>query len=138
VLWGEHGRRGASPITELTEIFWDDDKGDDAFLNGETAAYNKSVAFRTRRAVKALIARGLLEDAGSAVNKTGGKRGEVVLGRYAKKGYTRTCRTYRLTPAGRVIADELAEAWNKAQPPELQAHFKELATALEKLQKLAR
>lgn len=77
---------------------------------------------RARRAVKALVARGLLEDAGEVVSETPGDHFPVP-GRYYPKGYSRACRAYRLTETGRMLAEQLKAqsdadyaAWRAANP----------------------
>ena len=43
-----------------------------------------------------------MEEAGTAVSETGGDT-QFSSGRYCPKGYTRVCKTYRLTESGRII-----------------------------------
>jgi hypothetical protein len=91
------------PITFLTEAFFHlfvDDWGSGFRTRGEEG---RAALFRTRRAIKALIARGLMEEAGTTKNVTGNIGWDG--GRHYK-GYTRVCRCYRLTAAGRVIAEK--------------------------------
>ena len=80
------------------------------------AAARKAVLFRTRVAVKSLVAHGLLEPAGEMVSYSGGDDcGNP--GHYCRKGYTRACKAYRLTAAGRAIAEPMM-AEQAAQLPE--------------------
>jgi hypothetical protein len=69
---------------------------------GRWGALNKFERLQARRAIRALIMRGLMEEAGTAISHTGGDA-HVNSGRYCPKGYTRVCKTYRLTEAGRVL-----------------------------------
>jgi hypothetical protein len=109
-----HERRGenTTPITKLADAFWNYD------LKYDTAAARKSLLFQTRRAINGLITRGLVEEAGTAVSKTPDTtylRDCVVPGRYARKGYTRSCRTYHLTAAGRIVARRLYAEWEEEE-----------------------
>jgi hypothetical protein len=90
------------PITYLTEAFFHvlvDSPPDMYATSGDE---HRAALFRTRRAVRALIERGLMEEAGITVSVTGdhGRDGGRLY-----KGYTRTCRCYRLTEAGRAVAE---------------------------------
>jgi hypothetical protein len=86
----------ATPITTLSEVFFDDDKYYDAFSDYGEAAFNKSVLFQTRRMIQALIRRGLMEEAGTAISEI--------------RGYTRVCKAYALTDTGRPIGQAEHEA----------------------------
>jgi hypothetical protein len=91
------------PITALTEafhVFVDRPQG----MYATRGDINPAALFRTRRAVKRLIERGLMEEAGTAISESdpGGHRG-----RRLPKGYARDCQTYRLTQAGRAIAEKI-------------------------------
>jgi hypothetical protein len=76
---------------------------------GRWRVLDKSERFQARRAIRALINRGLMAEAGTAVSRTGGDA-HVNSGRYCPKGYTRVCKTYRLTKAGRAIGKVEDEA----------------------------
>ena len=93
-----------APITKLSEVFFDYDR-DDFYLS----SVKRSQHFQTRRAIQALIRRGLMEEAGTAISQTGGDT-QFSSGLYCPKGYTRVCKTYRLTDAGRVIGKADHEA----------------------------
>ena len=43
-----------------------------------------------------------MEEAGTTISPRSGEHGHAGPGRYYPKGYTRVCKTYRLTDAGRV------------------------------------
>jgi len=81
-----------------------------------------------------------MEEAGTAVSKTGG-RDYAGPGRYNPKGYTRVCKTYRLTDAGRVIGkaeDEAIKASMKATGeanPKLKEIAERAQTAMAKLER---
>ena len=66
---------------------------------GRESALRKSELFQTRRAIRALIRRGLMEEAGTTVSPHSGEH-----------GYTRVCKTYRLTETGQVIGKAEDEA----------------------------
>ena len=65
-----------TPITKLSEVFFDDDRYLVAFDSWAEARYAKSLLFQTRRLIQALIRRGLIEEgwrhaaarAGTALN----------------------------------------------------------------------
>jgi hypothetical protein len=100
-----------TPITELSEVFFDYDR-DDYYLS----SVKRSQHFQTRRLIQALIRRGLMEEAGTAVNDRRTERhsmfnsGDQGPGHYHLKGYARVCKTYRLTDAGRLIGKAEDEA----------------------------
>lgn len=98
-----HGGEPA-PITHLSEVFFDYDRKD-YYLS----SVKRSQHFQTRRLIQALIKRGLMKEAGTATHQTGGPD-YAGPGRYNPKGYTRVCKTYRLTDAGRVIGKAEHEA----------------------------
>ena len=62
-----HGPYASVPITKLTEAFWSHDFDDWDNL----AAYKRSLLAQARRAVKALVARGLMEADGWEESQTG-------------------------------------------------------------------
>ena len=101
-----HGGEPA-PITELSEVFFDYDR-DDYYLS----SVKRSQLFQTRRLIQALIRRGLMEEAGTAIHSDAGYRCQAAAGPRALplKGYTRVCKTYRLTDAGRAIGKAEDEA----------------------------
>jgi hypothetical protein len=117
-----------APITKLSEVFFDYDR-DDFYLS----SVKRSQHFQTRRLIQALIRRGLMEEAGTWISQTGGDAG-----RYCPKGYTRVCKTYRLTEAGRAIGkaeDEATEARLRAMEeanPKLKERAGRINAALEK------
>jgi hypothetical protein len=97
---------------------------------GRESALRKSELFQTRRAIQALIRRGLMDEVGRMTSQTGGPD-YAGPGRYNPKGYTRLCKTYRLTNAGRVIGkaeDEAIKARVKATE-EANPKLKETAQA---------
>jgi hypothetical protein len=84
---------------------------------------HRAQLFRTRRVVRALIRRGLMEEAGTSVSETYDTN--FMTGQRIGKGYTRTCKAYRLTPAGRILAEKInadtrarVEAVDRASPEE--------------------
>jgi hypothetical protein len=101
-----HGGEPA-PITQLNEAFYSYKKRIDTdAYEGRGATLAKRELFQTQRAIQALIKRGLMEETGTAVVHSGpGSNGDRDQGpsRYHPKGYTRVCKTYRLTDAGRVV-----------------------------------
>jgi hypothetical protein len=105
--YAEHHDGEPAPITHLSEVFFDYD------ADFHLSSVKRSQHFQTRRLIQALIRRGLMEEAGTAVNDSmlnpslDGSQGP---GRYHLKGYTRVCKTYRLTDAGRVIGKAESEA----------------------------
>jgi hypothetical protein len=138
LLYEKGSRKGgpAVPITALTEAFFDlpvDDWGSGFHIPGEE---RRAALFRTRRAVKALIARGLMEEAGTAVSVTGDHGSDG--GRHYK-GYTRVCRAYRLTKAGRALTEKIeaeveeqVKATKEARP-ELREIAESIKAAVSKL-----
>lgn len=106
-----------TPITQLNTAFFSySNRIDTDAWQGRKAALAKSELFQTRRAVRALIKRGLMEEAGTVVHQTGGSD-YAGPGRYNPKGYSRICKAYRLTEAGRVVGkaeDEASAARLKA------------------------
>ncbi len=115
----ELGGEAATSITHLAGNHFVDYDDEGVERESDTP---RMLLVRARRAVKALVARGLLEDAGEVVSKTPAETFPVP-GRYYTKGYTRLCRAYRLTESGRVLAGRLkgvrdAEyaAWRAANP----------------------
>jgi hypothetical protein len=104
---------------------------------GRWRVLDKSERFQARRAIRALINRGLMAEAGTAISRTGGDT-HVNSGRYCPKGYTRVCKTYRLTEAGRAIGkaeDEATEARLRAMEeanPKLKERAGRINAALEK------
>jgi hypothetical protein len=93
------------PITALTEachVLVDSPRG----MYATRGDINRAALFRTQRAVKALIKRGLMEEVGTAISQAypGGHRD-----RGLPKGYARPCTTYRLTEAGRAVAERIAD-----------------------------
>ena len=100
-------------------------------------ALHKFEQLQARRAIRALIKRGLMTEAGTAISHTGGDT-HVNSGRYYPKGYTRICKTYRLTDAGHVIGkaeDKAIEASVRAMEeanPKLKALAKRVEAALTK------
>ena len=123
-----------APITRLSEAFFSYSNriDTDAYVWRE-AALAKRELFQTRRAIRALIKRGLMEEAGTAVVRsgmgagTGG--GDQGPGRYYLKRYTRVCKTYRLTDAGREIgkAEDEAVHANVLAMDEANPELKEIA-----------
>ena len=114
-----------APITELNEVFFDDDRFLRIFDTWAEAGYNKSVLLQTRRLLQALIRRGLMEEAGTAISKSGCPE-YAGPGRYNPKGYTRVCKTYRLTDVGRVIGKATRQAMEEANP-----RLKEIRVAID-------
>ena len=119
-----------SPIAQvLDEAFvsysnrFDTDK-----YEGRWSVLDKSERFQTRRAIRALIKRGLMEEAGTAVSHTGGDT-HTNTGCYCPKGYTRVCKTYRLTDAGRAIG--------KAEDKAIKASLRATEEANPKLKEIA-
>ena len=112
-IWYEaaHGPYASVPITKLTEAFWNHDF--DGWEN--LAAYKRSLLAHARRAVKALVARGLMEADGWAESHTGGGH-NVAPGHYRPMGYTRECRSYCLTDAGRELAEQLDAHFGQLSP----------------------
>ena len=97
-----------APITELSEVFFDYDRGDYYLYS-----VKRSQLFQTRRLIQALIRRGLMEEAGTAIHSdaatafwSGGSAPVAT----TCKGYTRVRKTYRLTDAGRAIGKAEDEA----------------------------
>jgi hypothetical protein len=92
-------------IADLAGVFmdWDGEREN----NG--AATRKSELFQARRAVKALVARGLMEPAGTVESRSGDPDffntffAVSMPGCRVRKGYARVTRAYRLTAAGRAI-----------------------------------
>ena len=136
LAYGHEQRHDGAPIPiaeGLDEAFYDYDRGE------YSRSDRKSQAYQTRRAVAALIKRGLMEEAGTAISKTGGDSGgDGYEGKYYPKGYTRTCKTYQLTDAGRVIGkaeDESTHARmlaTEAANPELKEHAANARAALDR------
>ena len=95
---------------------------------GRWGALDKFERLQARRAIRALITRGLMEEVGTAISHTGGDA-HVNSGRYCPKGYTRVCKTYRLTKAGRAIgkAEHEASAARMKAREEANPRLKELA-----------
>jgi hypothetical protein len=96
---------------------------------GRWRVLDKSERFQARRAIRALINRGLMAEAGTAISRTGGDT-HVNSGRYCPKGYTRVCKTYRLTKAGRVIG--------KAEDEAIEASLRAMEAANPKLKEIAK
>jgi hypothetical protein len=95
-LWHERHKQGPAPIAWLRLPPADDGErriGDEA----------RTELFSTRRAIQGLIGRGYMKEAGTVISETPPSR-EGEPGRYYPKGYTRECKTYRLTSSGRAIA----------------------------------
>jgi hypothetical protein len=69
-----------APITKLSEVFFDYDR-DDFYLS----SVKRSQPFQTRRLIQALIRRGLIEEAGTAISQTGGT--QFSSGLYYPKGW---------------------------------------------------
>jgi hypothetical protein len=131
-----------SPIAEvLTDAFvsyrnrFDTDKH-----SGRWGALYKSERLQTRRAIRALIERGLMAEARTVISHTGGDA-HVNSGRYCPKGYTRICKTYLLTKAGRVLGkaeDEAVKARLRAMEeanPELKEITERANAALANLER---
>ena len=76
---------------------------------GRWGALDRFERLQARRAIRALIKRGLMAEAGTAISHTGGDT-HTNTGCYRPKGYTRVCKTYRLTKAGRVLGKAEHEA----------------------------
>jgi hypothetical protein len=132
-----HGGEPA-PITHLSEVFFDYDR-DDYYLS----SVKRLQHFQTRRLLQALIKRGLMEEAGTFVHSDAGYStwsGDCGPGRYHRKGYTRVCKTYRLTDAGRMIGkaeDEAIKASVKATEeanPKLKEAVERVQATLAKIQ----
>ena len=130
-----------APITELNEVFFNYTTGrDDYYLS----SVKRSQHFQTRRLIQALIRRGLMQEAGTTVHdrrtdpSSMFNRGDQGPGRYHLKGYTRVCKTYRLTDAGRAIGkaeDEATAASVRAieeASPELKQTGERIQAALAK------
>jgi hypothetical protein len=104
--YGQRHDGEPAPIAEeLDEVFLDYNR-DDYYLS----SVRRSQLFQTRRLIQALIRRCLMEEAGTTVSPRSGEHGHAGPGRYYPKGYTRVCKTYRLTDAGRVIGKAKDEA----------------------------
>ena len=132
-----HGGEPA-PITELSEVFFDYDRDDHCL-----SSVKRSQHFQTRRLIQALIHRGLMEEAGTAVNDRRTdpgsmfNRGDQGPGRYHLKGYARVCKTYRLTDAGRAIGkaeDEAIKASVEETSLELKQTGERIKAALSKVE----
>jgi hypothetical protein len=123
LAYGHEQRHDGAPIPiadGLDEVFFGYDRED-----FDLSSVKRSQLFQTRRLVQALIRRGLMEDAGTAVSPRSGEHGHNGPGRYYPKGYTRVCKTYRLSDAGRVIG--------KAEDEAIKAKVREIEEANPKL-----
>jgi hypothetical protein len=117
-----------APITYLNTVFWSDDRYYAACDAWMQARYAKSLLFQTRRLLQALIKRGLMEEAGTTIHHSGGDT-HTNSGLYCPKGYTRACKTYRPTDAGRVIG--------KAEDEAIKASVREIEEANPRLKEIA-
>jgi hypothetical protein len=94
------GERRVLPTWRLGDVFYDEEHSE-AVKWGEDRLYNKSLLFQARRALNALIRRGLVQDAGTLFHEV-----HPLLG-----GHPRTNRTFTLTDTGMAMAKTIAPRW---------------------------